>query len=160
MIEIVGFWTSVTMMIGLPLWFFGYRITRGILSIAKTNAPEIPYRLRKRGAWSRWECQLYPRWAHKLNRMFGGGFVNTGGVLILGVVASIPSSLLFLGAFHPAETVIGIITVLSEAVATMMGWLVVVVSTLSGGYIGISKGSRLIGLIQIQEMKEGGREDR
>lgn len=154
MIDVIGFWSSVTLIIGLPLWFFGYRITRGILSVAKKSAPDIPLELRSNRGWGHWDRRLYPQWAHNLNRMFGGGFLGTGSVLVLGVVASIPSFLLFIGAFHPNETVVGVVSMISESTSRMMGWLVVVVSILGGGYIGTSKGSRLIGLIQIQEMKE------
>lgn len=154
MIDVIGFWSTVTFCIVTPLWFFGHRITRGILSIAKKNAPELPREIRKRGCYSTWEVKLYPQWAHKLNRMCGGGLFDSGGYAILGFFAFFPTVTLVVGVVNPHHTVIGIVENLAFFSATLVGWATVIIASAVVGFIGISKGSRLIGLIQIQEMKE------
>lgn len=160
MIDVIGFWSIVTMFTVIPFWFFGYRITRWILSIAKKSAPEIPRELRDRHSYSTWEVKLYPQWAHKLNKMFGGGWVDTGGVAMLGILSFIPVVTMIAGATQPQHTVIGLITDIAYLGATFWGWACSVIGVAAAGYLAVSKASRLVGLVQIQEMKEKHRENR
>ena len=154
MIDVIGFWSVVTIFVVTPIWFFGFRITRGILSIAKMNAPEIPYELRKERSWSTWDCQLYPQWAHNLTKVFGGGWMDTGGVAILGVLAFVPTVTILVGIVDDHHTVIGLISDVATLGAKAIGWMVVVLFTGATSFFGISKASRLVGLVQLQEMKE------
>lgn len=156
MIEVIGFWVTVTLTFGLPFWFFGYRITRWILSIAKSSAPEIPYGLRKGNhySWGKWDYTLYPQWAHKLNGLFGGNFLDTGGTAILGVLSFVPTVILMIGIFQPQQTVIGLVSELGQFAAVVVGWASLVIISSAALYISVSRGARLIGLVQIQEMKD------
>lgn len=160
MIDVIGFWTSVTLLIGLPVWFWGYRITRWVLSIAKANAPEIPRELRSENRYirSRYDWHLYPQWAHNLNYAFGGGRMDTGAVLVLGALASIPTLILVAGFFSDKCTMVSLIADVAQATATVTGWLAIGLSSTVGLYMAVCKGSRLIGLVQIQEMKENKRD--
>ncbi|MGL4352765.1 MAG: hypothetical protein ACRCTP_02270 [Aeromonas popoffii] len=160
MIDVIGFWSVVTVFTVIPFWFFGYRITRWVLSIAKKSAPEIPREIRGSRAWSHWECHLYPRWAHKLTKMFGGDWLNTGGVAILGILSFIPVVTMITGAFNPKHTVIGLISDVATLGSTVMGWFFLVIGVAAAGYLAVSKISRLVGLVQIQEMKEKRSENR
>lgn len=154
MIDVIGFWSVVTIFTVVPVWFFCYRITRWVLSIAKKNAPEIPRELRHRQAWNHWECHLYPRWAHNLNNLFGGGWLNTGGVAILGILSFIPVVTMAVGTFNPKHTVVGLISDIALLGSTVMGWFFSLIGVAVIGYLAVSKISRLVGLVQIQEMKD------
>lgn len=159
MIEVIGFWASVTVITITPIWLLMHYLTRWILSIAKQNAPEIPRFLRNDYARFHWDWHLYPQWAHNLHYPFGGWFDQLG-ILLLGATSLIPFLLWGVGIFHPDETVIKVIAEVSEAISTMMGWTVVLVGFFGGGYFLVNKGTKLIGLVQLQEMKEKHNENR
>ena len=169
MVDLIGFWVSVTILSVTPVLFVMHHITRWILSAAKRNAPSLPDDLLPRGNryWmDHWETHLYPVWAHKLNRLFLGGLCWQ--YELVGWILSIPTSLFMLvlatgGAAHEGTTTLyGLvegIAYAADGMATLVGVLFTFGLVMFGSYFLVSKGTYLIGMLQIQEMREKKKND-
>ncbi|MGL5567035.1 MAG: hypothetical protein ACRDC4_15025 [Plesiomonas sp.] len=165
MVDVIGFWVSVTLLSVAPVLFAMHWLTRLILSAAKKNSPELPKDLWPKGAsysWSgHWEIHLYPMWAHKLNRLFGGGLEWQYKMMCFIVCTPFTTLLLVLvcgGVVHcdtkvPYGLVEGVAYTAGN-LSTFIGVVSIALAILSGAYLSVTKGTRLIGMIQIQEMRE------